>query len=96
MSREQLQVPFGDKGEETDQEKEARPKGLNRPLLPKGLEKPKVKVKAKTKTLLRRQCSGCSDPRCDAPSFTSEFFWTYYDANTGQRVLDPDLPRNGP
>ncbi len=91
MSREQVQIPVGGTGEESEKDRETKPKGLNRPVMPLGLEKPKTLAKK----FLRRQCSGCSDPGCMVPANVSGCVWIYYDER-GRVVDDPSLPKNGP
>lgn len=88
MTREQVQIPIGGTGEESERERESRPKGLNRPLMPVGLERPKPLAKR----FLRRQCSGCDDPTCDAPTHSGHE-WVYYDEK-GNRVYDDSLPKH--
>lgn len=78
MSREQVQIPIGGTGESSEKERENAPKGLNRPAMPQGLEKPKPL--ARKKLWLRRRCN-CGRWTCRSPATgtPSGYYWVYFD-----------------
>jgi hypothetical protein len=91
--KEQIQVPFDNKGE--DQEKGSSPKELSKPMMPKGLERPKISRVDELRELIHYQRCSCGNPRCNSPQGDSDWFWVYYDKD-GKHVEDPSLPMNGP
>ncbi len=96
MTREQVQIPIGGTGEESDQEKKNAPKGLNRPAMPLGLERPRALTRKHL--WLRRRCS-CGSWTCGSPGHGWDgpcWYWEYFDTD-GQRVpaRENNLPLRG-
>ena len=87
--KEQVQLPWSDKGSNDEKSKENKPKAIGRPMIAEGLDKPRIKDAPAF-----QRCEVCSDPRCNAPQFDDSCAWNYFDQDNKQIV--GYLPLNGP
>lgn len=91
--KEQIQLPFDSRGE-SETETKSKKVSINRPLLPKGLEKPKTPVASNVLARFQR-CDSCSDPDCNVPAQEGSVArWAYYDSDN-IRLWDVE-PYHGP
>lgn len=91
--KEQVQMPYGDKGDASDQDKGSKPKSISRPMVAQGLEKPKVSTLDYGKIFQR--CGTCDEPGCNAPVYEQgPDQWKYFDAG-GHPIEAGDLPLRG-